>query len=86
MSDLWPDTFESLLRAYLPLLPTESPLAEDASLAQLGLDSLGTVGMLVELEETFEVTIPDESLTPETFATPIVLWRTVDSLLTATGS
>ncbi|MFB3812975.1 MAG: acyl carrier protein [Terriglobales bacterium] len=32
----------------------------DSTLAELGLDSLDTINLLFELEETFHVSIPDE--------------------------
>ncbi|MEU4923461.1 phosphopantetheine-binding protein [Streptomyces parvus] len=83
MNALWSDEFETVLRTHLPLLAQEEEVDPDAALARLGLDSLGTVGLLVELEETFAIVIPDESLNPETFATPRSLWGTVDRLAKA---
>jgi acyl carrier protein len=53
----------------------------EVALADLGLDSLGTVGLLVELEETFNVVIPDEFLSAEMFATPKSLWDVIDQLV-----
>lgn len=54
----------------------DRPLPEDVPLAQLGLDSLASINLLLDLEDTFEVSFPDEMLTPETF-------RTVGSLRAA---
>ncbi|MFC8426342.1 phosphopantetheine-binding protein [Streptomyces sp. NPDC057236] len=76
----WDSRFEKVLRAHLPLLGADRALAPDAALSGLGLDSLASVQLLVSLEETFEVAIPDEMLTPENFATPGSLWTAVDSL------
>ncbi|MFD4004672.1 phosphopantetheine-binding protein [Streptomyces rubiginosohelvolus] len=76
----WPDRFETVLREYLPLLPADHALDPEDSLTRLGLDSLGTVGLLVELEETFAVQIPDEDLTAATFATPSSLWAILKAL------
>ena len=56
------------------------PLKPSASLFDLGLDSMGTVQLLLELEETFGVTFPDEALTPEVFATPGSPWEVVREL------
>ncbi|MCZ1018979.1 hypothetical protein [Streptomyces noursei] len=47
---------------------------------------MGTVGLLVELEETFAVTIPDEDLTAATFATPATLWTTLSGLVQAASN
>jgi acyl carrier protein len=41
-----------------------------ADLGKLGLDSLQSIELLMELEQAFGVTIPDEKITVESFATP----------------
>jgi acyl carrier protein len=79
MSD-WPNEFDLLLRAHLPLLGTETALGADDRLADLGLDSMGTVSLLIELEDAFEVSIPDELLTTATFDTPAALWKVIGGL------
>lgn len=73
----WDERFERILRSNLNLLAQEAPLAVDASLSALGLDSMQTVALLVELEDTYEITFPDESLTADTFATAGNLWTQV---------
>ncbi|GGK72845.1 phosphopantetheine-binding protein [Mangrovihabitans endophyticus] len=73
----WPDDFEKAVRQHLPLLADGTALTSEASLLALGLDSLATVGLLVEVEETFAVQFPDEDLRAETFATPATLWAVV---------
>lgn len=80
MTGDWPASFEALLREHLPLLPATTELARDASLVDLGLDSLTTVALLVGLEDLFEVSVPDDLLVAETFATPAALWQVVDEL------
>lgn len=42
-------------------VPPES-IGEDASLEQLGLDSLGALELVFQIEEEFSVKVPDESL------------------------
>lgn len=37
-------------------------------LTRLGLDSMGTINLLLDLEERFEMTIPDEYLINGTFS------------------
>lgn len=83
MNTTWSNEFDTVLRAYLPLLSPGAQLDPGVALADLGLDSMGTVGLLVEIEETFAIVIPDEALTPETFATPRSLWETVERLVEA---
>lgn len=77
----WATKFEETLRGFLPLLADTEPIRPDLRLADLGLDSLATVSLLLEVEEAFEVTIPDHLLTEDTFATPAGLWSVVESLL-----
>ncbi|GIG88030.1 phosphopantetheine-binding protein [Plantactinospora endophytica] len=76
----WPDDFEKAVRQHLPLLGEGAPLTAESSLPALGLDSLATVGLLVEVEEAFAVQFPDEDLHAETFATPAALWAVVGRL------
>jgi len=77
MSD-WTSEFEVILRRHLPGLGPQ-PIAPDDKLVDLGLDSMATVSLLLDLEETFSATIPDEVLTAETFATASTLWSVVSS-------
>jgi acyl carrier protein len=76
----WPHQFESVLRAHVPNLVGNVPLEPHASLPDLGLDSLSTVALLVDIEETFGITIPDADLGPQTFATAEDLWAVVGRL------
>jgi acyl carrier protein len=75
MSDraAWPAEYEDVLRQHLPLAG-DGRLRPDAELVDLGLDSLGLVALLVDIEETFRVEIPDELLNGETFASVGALW------------
>ncbi|NUW34551.1 acyl carrier protein [Nonomuraea sp. SMC257] len=79
-STQWPEPFEQILRAFLPQLGQETPLKNDLRLAEHGLDSLATVSLLVEVEDAFGISIPDEFLVPDTFATPSGLWAVVEGL------
>jgi len=60
----------TLLRPFLRLLPTDAPLTLDAELGKLGLDSLQSIDLLMALEQEFNVQIPDEKITVESFSTP----------------
>ncbi|MET9730398.1 phosphopantetheine-binding protein [Streptomyces sp. NPDC006458] len=71
------DQFETVLRQFLPFLATGEPLADDAALRDLGLDSMGTVELLAALESTFDVRFRDDALSMEKFANPGVLRQTL---------
>jgi acyl carrier protein len=71
--------YTSILGSYLPL-SGPGPLDPAANLADLGLDSLNTIEILVRLEEEFDIQIPDEKLVAETFATVGSLWSVLSSL------
>ncbi|GAA4928935.1 phosphopantetheine-binding protein [Actinoplanes utahensis] len=81
----WPERFEAVLRSLIPLLPADEPLAPDLKLQQAGLDSLATVNLLIELEDTFDITFPDEMLKASTVSTPAALWATLDGLIALSG-
>ncbi|KJK55203.1 phosphopantetheine-binding protein [Saccharothrix sp. ST-888] len=78
---MWDETFEATLRKFLPFLPPGERLESDTQLRELGLDSLGTIELLGTLENAYDVRFLDDALTLETFETPGVLWKTVQSLL-----
>lgn len=63
---------ETLLRARLPLLE-EAPLDLDTDLPSFGLDSMGAVQLLFEVEAAFDVVFPDDAIKPATFLTPRAL-------------
>lgn len=44
-------------------------LGSHTDLQQLGLDSMATVNLLLEIERQFDVTFPDELMSAETLAT-----------------
>lgn len=74
---MWDTRFEQLLRGFLPYLSESEPLAEDAPLRDLGLDSMGAVELLSSVEDLYEVRLDDDALTLATFETPATLWRAV---------
>jgi acyl carrier protein len=76
----WPEEFEALLRCHLSDAGESQVVGVNDSLTNLGLDSLATVGLLMELEETFDIIVPVEMLTPDSFRTPGSLWEMVSGL------
>jgi acyl carrier protein len=67
-------TFEAVLRSRLAYLADDAELAPDASLRELGLDSMQAVELVFDLEDELEIQLPDEAMTAATFATAASLW------------
>ncbi|MEU2587354.1 phosphopantetheine-binding protein [Streptomyces avermitilis] len=74
--------FEKVLRDHLPRLQ-EQPLTDDTGLRDLGLDSMKSVDLLFAIEDEMDVSLPDDNLNEETFATAGSLWRAVDAARTS---
>ncbi|MFE0464116.1 phosphopantetheine-binding protein [Kitasatospora sp. NPDC058965] len=79
----WDQQFEDLLRKFLPFVGADEALTADTDLRDLGLDSLGTVELLAQLEELYGVRFLDDALSLETFATPGALWGTLAEIRAA---
>ena len=60
--------FEQCLRRHLRLVMPDS-INYDVELAQLGLDSMTAVAVLLDMEKTFGIRFPDEMLVEGTFRT-----------------
>ncbi|WP_327000856.1 phosphopantetheine-binding protein [Dactylosporangium sp. NBC_01737] len=80
MSTPTTDQYTTVLRRHLKYLPEGAPLAADADLRSLGLDSMAAVDLLFDLEDTFDVVLPDEALVEQTFTTPQSLQDTLQRL------
>lgn len=72
----------------LPILCQHLKLVEDAQnipmdkeLEALGLDSMGAINLLLDLEDNFGVSFPSELLNEDTFKTAVSLRNVVSSLL-----
>jgi acyl carrier protein len=76
------EAFERTLRTYARYLTQDDPIDTNASLMDIGVDSLAMIQLLVDIEETFDVAFPDDMLTPEVFATPATLWQAVVTIRT----
>jgi acyl carrier protein len=53
---------------------------KQVELKSLGLDSLASIELLLELEEAYDLVIPDELLVEETFSSGERLWEVVRNL------
>ncbi len=73
--------FEAVLRECLDgLLPPGTELRPDSDLAELGIDSLVIIRLLVAIEDVFLVRIPDEVIAFEIFTSPGALWTVIAGL------
>ncbi len=63
-----------LLRQTLPPGAAGEPLLPDTNLRDAGLSSVGTIDLLMRVEDHYRVKFPDSALTGATFATPGALW------------
>jgi acyl carrier protein len=61
--------FEQVLRRHLRLVALDEPIRPDSLLTSAGLDSVGTINLLLDLEDVFSVSLPGSMLRPETFRT-----------------
>jgi acyl carrier protein len=71
--------FERCLRRHLRLVKPDS-INYDMELAQLGLDSMTAVAVLLDMEKTFKIKFPDEMLIEGTFRTAGRLKEAVQKL------
>lgn len=78
-----PHEFREILLTHLPFA-NSADFSESDELASLGLDSMGVVQLLGDIEAEFGVEIPDELLDEQTFATVGSLWQAVSTLPVAT--
>lgn len=67
-----------ILRPRLRLLAAGADLPLDEDLGRLGLDSLESIDLLMDLEAEFGAPIPEEKITVETFASARNLLRVIE--------
>jgi acyl carrier protein len=77
--------FIAVVRRGLRFLPPDQDLPADAPLRSLGLDSLGAVALIFELEEEYGITFPDSSFAAGTFETAGRLWAAVQAARLVAG-
>jgi hypothetical protein len=80
----WDHAFENILRPYTRLVAPTDPIDDGASFADLGVDSLGILGLIVDSEEVFGVEIPLDLLSEDALAGPAAFWRILDGLIAQT--
>jgi acyl carrier protein len=63
------ETVSDVVRRHLPNGESLGEIDENAELQLLGLDSMKSISMLLELENAFGITFPDDLLSPENYQT-----------------
>ncbi|HEY9062642.1 MAG TPA: phosphopantetheine-binding protein [Pseudobacteroides sp.] len=71
----------SVLKNYIDPSNKEKEFSMEASLDELGLDSFKAIYLLLDMEEEFQIQIPDSMLSPEIFASPKALQTAIESIL-----
>jgi acyl carrier protein len=71
--------FSDMLRPFLKYAGA-AEITPDSSLRDLGLDSMQAIELLFAIEDTYQVSLPDELLNDRTFATAGNLWAAIDQV------
>jgi acyl carrier protein len=80
-----PREFQDMLRPHLPYADS-GELAAANELAGLGLDSMSLVQLLADVEDRYDIELPDDILNEATFETVGSLWQTLSPLVTPAGA
>ncbi len=59
---------EAIVRPHLKFLEENDTLSADQDLGEAGLDSMASIDLLLDIEDTFGVSIPDDLLTEDSFS------------------
>ena len=70
-----------ILAAHGRLTESVEKLKDDSDLYQAGLTSLATVGLMLALEDEFDIEFPDSALSRKTFGSINAIAETVEDLL-----
>lgn len=57
----------AVVRRALPTLAFDAQIPADVPLTRLGLSSLGSVSLMMAIEDHFKIVVPDADLRPENF-------------------
>ena len=74
------DRVRAVIGPHLTAVTPDADYEDDRPLAELGLDSIGSVALLLDLESELGIVFPDDSLVPETFRTIASLVREITRL------
>jgi acyl carrier protein len=70
----------TIIKGHLNGVDTNDMTDFNKDLKDMGLDSLGSINLLLDIEETYDIVIPDEYLTDESFATISSLWELIEKV------
>jgi acyl carrier protein len=79
MDSVMDTAFTAMLRPFLKFAG-DREILPDSRLRDLGLDSMQAIELLFAIEDTFNVSVPDDLLTDTTFETAGGLWRVIREL------
>lgn len=79
------DGLRELVREHGRLSTPPDAIRDDTDLYALGLDSVAVVNVMLAIEETFDVEIPDRLLTRRSFSSIAALDRMLDQALADAG-
>jgi acyl carrier protein len=75
------DTVRTLVVQHLNLSPSDGRPAEDEDLWDLGMTSLSCLGLMLAIEDEFEVELPEDALKEATFRNLVTISVAVDAAL-----
>ncbi|MCJ2130131.1 acyl carrier protein [Methylobacterium sp. E-045] len=75
-----PDDIRETLKSVAALSETTDSLGEDDNLFDKGLDSFGSVQLMLALEERYNIEFPDNLLNRRSFSTIRIIVETVSKL------
>ena len=81
MTDINTTKIRELLTAHGRLSSDIASLSNDSDLYQAGLTSLATVGLMLSLEDGFDVEFPDSMLSRKTFGSIDSIAEAIEELL-----
>lgn len=70
-----------LLRPRLRLVAPDAEIPLDEDLSRLGLDSLESIDLLMDIEAEFGRPLPDDKVSVDTFATAASLLRVIEEVV-----
>ncbi|HEY1051723.1 MAG TPA: phosphopantetheine-binding protein [Prosthecobacter sp.] len=79
-TDLSPK-LQEILRPHLRFLSAGDSVPMDQDLGRLGLDSMASIDLLMDIESRLGVQIPDEMMTADTFSTGNHLLAVIEKLV-----
>ncbi|WP_344889277.1 phosphopantetheine-binding protein [Actinomadura meridiana] len=82
----WDEKFGEIVARHLPLKSDEDGIDPSLDMRSSGLDSIEAIYLLLDLEEEYSLSFPEELLSMEVFATPSSLWEAVSSMRAADGN